>query len=354
MRWTARWTTCDPIGEAGGINQYVYAASNPMMFSDPGGTEPTAQQPDADGNYWMPEETIVIHGRAPGSSLNAGTEDLRLAEGENPGGEAFWSSIPAGGRGRAGNLRYDALRPDQSIMRELMDKRWGCTICHVSTEVHNRYGRAGIAPENGLPLDWTLDPGGLRTFSVVSTIVRGTVETTLAAKALGEFIYPGTSLLSAPAITATGSATGGRTALNGPPLRLTLDDHITAAVERRMRALGIPEENIGIKGYPGRQRGYDPAEPQPGRNGRGDPEYGVPGGITAGRGILEKSWSGGGRWRRWERARFSTRIDAVIAHEWLEFGGLTHLEAAAAGPMTPLPISRGARRLLATHPDIPR
>src|SRR5262245_8663115 len=354
MPWTARWTTCDPIGEAGGINQYLYAAGNATLVSEQCGTEPTAQQPDADGNYWMPDETIVVHGRAPGSSLNAGTEDLRLAEGENPEGEAFWSSIPAGGRGRAGNLRYDALRPDQSIMRELMDKRWGCTICHVSTEVHNRYGRAGIAPENGLPLDWTLDPGGLRTFSVVSTIVRGTVETTLAAKALGEFISPGTSVLSAPAITATGSATGGRTALNGPPLRLTLDDHITAAVERRMRALGIPEENIGIKGYPGRQRGYDPAEPQPGRNGRGDPEYGVPGGITAGRGILEKSWSGGGRWRQWERARFSTRIDAVIAHEWLEFGGLTHLEAAAAGPMTPLPISRGARRLLATHPDIQR
>src|SRR5262249_32661480 len=91
-----------------------------------------------------------------------------------------------------------------------------------------------------------------------------------------------------------------------------------------------------------------------GGRGRGDREWGGGGGSAGGRGILVKSWSGGGRWRQWERARFSTRIDAVIAHEWLEFGGLTHLEAAAAGPMTPLPISRGARRPPATPPDIQR
>ncbi len=76
MVWTARWASCDPIGAAGGVNQYVYAACNPMSFSDPAGTQPTDQQPDAEGNYWAPAETVNVTGRAPpdllGSAVAAG------------------------------------------------------------------------------------------------------------------------------------------------------------------------------------------------------------------------------------------------------------------------------------------
>ena len=39
--WLGRWASCDPTGAAGGINQYQYAAANPMAFRDPGGTQPT-------------------------------------------------------------------------------------------------------------------------------------------------------------------------------------------------------------------------------------------------------------------------------------------------------------------------
>ena len=67
---------CDPIGPRGGLNQYVYAACNPMTFCDPAGTQPTDQQPDAEGNYWAPPETVEVTGKAPpdllGSAVAAG------------------------------------------------------------------------------------------------------------------------------------------------------------------------------------------------------------------------------------------------------------------------------------------
>ncbi|GIG69236.1 SpvB/TcaC N-terminal domain-containing protein [Phytomonospora endophytica] len=38
--WLARWTCCDPIGMAGGLNQYLYAAADPMRLVDPHGQAP--------------------------------------------------------------------------------------------------------------------------------------------------------------------------------------------------------------------------------------------------------------------------------------------------------------------------
>ncbi|WP_152546748.1 SpvB/TcaC N-terminal domain-containing protein [Amycolatopsis orientalis] len=40
MVWSARWISGDPIGASGGVNQYLYAAANPVGFHDPAGTEP--------------------------------------------------------------------------------------------------------------------------------------------------------------------------------------------------------------------------------------------------------------------------------------------------------------------------
>jgi RHS repeat-associated protein len=37
--WLGRWTSCDPIGVAGGIDLYVYAGSNPAGLIDPTGTD---------------------------------------------------------------------------------------------------------------------------------------------------------------------------------------------------------------------------------------------------------------------------------------------------------------------------
>ena len=40
--WLARWTSTDPIGVAGGINQYRYSASNPACRTDPSGRDPAS------------------------------------------------------------------------------------------------------------------------------------------------------------------------------------------------------------------------------------------------------------------------------------------------------------------------
>ena len=36
--WLGRWTACDPIGIAGGINRYAYASNRPTTRVDPKGT----------------------------------------------------------------------------------------------------------------------------------------------------------------------------------------------------------------------------------------------------------------------------------------------------------------------------
>jgi RHS repeat-associated protein len=43
--WLGRWTSCDPVGPAGGTNLYRYAAANPVGLVDPGGREPKAPVP---------------------------------------------------------------------------------------------------------------------------------------------------------------------------------------------------------------------------------------------------------------------------------------------------------------------
>jgi hypothetical protein len=134
----------------------------------------------------------------------------------------------------------------------------------------------------------------------------------------------------------TGSADSGVKALD-----------LSTSVESRMRELGIPEKYRGIKGI----REY---------NGRGyDQNMGDPGGNVGGQGIavgagVGRPWSGTGSWPEWDAASIPTRIDAVIAHEWLEFlmggGNANHPDACVIGPLTDLPISEEARTLLLTHP----
>jgi len=48
----------------------------------------------------------------------------------------------------------------------------------------------------------------------------------------------------------------------------------------------------------------------------------------------------------WEKSSLRDRIDAIIAHEHHESLGLSHPEAVAQAPHTPLLIREGARRIL--------
>ena len=54
--WLGRWTACDPAGYADGNNLYLYCHDNPVVLSDPRGTQaaPNAQGADPDIHYHPP------------------------------------------------------------------------------------------------------------------------------------------------------------------------------------------------------------------------------------------------------------------------------------------------------------
>jgi RHS repeat-associated protein len=52
--WLGRWTSADPIGLAGGLNLFEYAASNPVVLSDSEGTSPSESTPEFRQNDYDP------------------------------------------------------------------------------------------------------------------------------------------------------------------------------------------------------------------------------------------------------------------------------------------------------------
>jgi hypothetical protein len=112
---------------------------------------------------------------------------------------------------------------------------------------------------------------------------------------------------------------------------------LTAKIASRMKQLGIPEANVGIRGIAdesgeaftawGRARGS---------NVRGK-------GISV-HGSVDSAWTD---FPEWNAASLDTRIDAVIAHEWMEFNDLTHFETVELATESKLPISPDAKKLLA-------
>ncbi|MFE6155821.1 SpvB/TcaC N-terminal domain-containing protein [Streptomyces sp. NPDC057889] len=118
-------------------------------------------------------------------------------------------------------------------------------------------------------------------------------------------------------------------------------ERLTRAIEKRMLDLGIPKENIGIPEYGGRS--FDPDYMQRGGNI-------MTRGINVDAAMLEPYPEVAG----WDTASFRDRVDAVIAHEWLEFGGMSHNEALKHGPETTLPITDAARELLKNMAMLPR
>jgi hypothetical protein len=112
---------------------------------------------------------------------------------------------------------------------------------------------------------------------------------------------------------------------------------LTAKIASRMKQLGIPEANIGVRGIAdesgeaftawGRARGS---------NVRGK-------GISV-HGSVDSAWAD---FPEWNAANLDTRIDAVIAHEWMEFNDLTHFETVELATESKLPISQEAKKLLA-------
>ena len=103
---------------------------------------------------------------------------------------------------------------------------------------------------------------------------------------------------------------------------------------KRMRELGIPENQIGQPDYGGDGRlcAFDPHERQGGKNTTG---------AVVDSGVLNLDLLKGGKGGRiWPCMRLKGRIDAIIAHEYeeLRHGG-SHAAAFKAASKTELPIS---------------
>jgi hypothetical protein len=108
----------------------------------------------------------------------------------------------------------------------------------------------------------------------------------------------------------------------------------------RMEELGIPEEKLGADDLRPQMQwcAFDPE----GRDGGN-----IAGGVTVNSGALNPGLLKGGKGGRiWPKARLRDRIDAIIAHEWEESRSVSHIAALKAGPMTALPVTDGARRIL--------
>jgi hypothetical protein len=120
-------------------------------------------------------------------------------------------------------------------------------------------------------------------------------------------------------------------------------------VQERMRQLGIPERQIGVRS---RERNY--------RRVAFIPSEGDGGGITrdginVDSGVLNPQLNaeeiGPSASAIWEQARLRDRIDAVIAHEYEESLAGTHEGAEMRAADTALPISDNARRILRAIAD---
>ena len=133
-------------------------------------------------------------------------------------------------------------------------------------------------------------------------------------------------------------------------------------IAKRMRELGIPENNIGVK-----KRVYDPVSgelqserPMIAAKENGEAlntsNYDRGGNMRSFRsadeveelgisvhGNVFDDWQG---FELWNQSSVEDRIDAIIAHEWSEFNELTHWETVEMAPETKLPVTERAREML--------
>ena len=138
-------------------------------------------------------------------------------------------------------------------------------------------------------------------------------------------------------------------------------------IAKRMSELGIPKKDQGAglktipakgeKLYPGESGAkrlnmgelgpFNPRGSQRGINYRSAPAtkdmYGYQLGVSV-HGNVFDPWEGFDLWNN-PTTTIGDRIDAIIAHEWSEYNGLTHWETIELIPETKLPISPRAREL---------
>jgi hypothetical protein len=154
---------------------------------------------------------------------------------------------------------------------------------------------------------------------------------------------------------------------NVPPRRQFSADEakqLNKRIADRMKELGIPKKNVGAgskmippgakqpRGKPFLIEGENGKAFNPSGNTRGgrirstliDEYGGAEGGISI-HGNVFDPWEGFDLWND-PTTLVEDRIDATIAHEWMEFNGLSHWETVEQVTNTTLPIRPRARELL--------
>jgi hypothetical protein len=81
-----------------------------------------------------------------------------------------------GGRSAKAQRRYETLTPNQTWAKDVLDRSWGCTGCHVSVQVWNTLGPEAINPDNWMPYDWAINQNKFYEWVNTSARVRFFVE----------------------------------------------------------------------------------------------------------------------------------------------------------------------------------
>jgi hypothetical protein len=116
-------------------------------------------------------------------------------------------------------------------------------------------------------------------------------------------------------------------------------------VQKQMRVLGIEEHRIGAPDYDrgGERHAFLPEDAKGGTNDFAGRIYVDSGALNP---RLNAEAIGPEASALWARSRLRDRIDAVIAHEYEEGGGISHDQVVERVAETALPIGENARRIL--------
>jgi hypothetical protein len=141
-------------------------------------------------------------------------------------------------------------------------------------------------------------------------------------------------------------------------------DDLNRVAGNRMRQLGVPDDMIGIRNYPGIDEGPFVRFPSTQVGGNVNPHV-MPGrqaGIALDHGVLDAAHPRMGNVPSWGRATLRDRMDAAIVHEYIEATlrpssnlrghaavDWLHNEAIRRAPDTTMPITPGARQILTEY-----
>lgn len=124
-------------------------------------------------------------------------------------------------------------------------------------------------------------------------------------------------------------------------------DVAEAYIQKRMRELGIPEQQIGA---PDHERSSVRHAFLPGETKGGTNDFAAR--LFVDSAVLNPELNakeiGPEASKLWEESCLRDRIDAVIAHEYEEARGIPHEEVVERAPETALPIGDKARKILRT------